>query len=121
MKKKFRLMALFVIFVGLVLLMAFITGTQPARASAFVLEGTPIPSIPTPDPTSTSGPTPTPTPTPGGGGGITEIFHNIVFPLDTISKSLGRIFLDAFKGENEQLVLDYATCYQAIGEIRIAS
>jgi hypothetical protein len=73
------------------------------------LEGTPLPSAPTPGPT--------PTPTPGGGGGITEIFHNIIFPLDTISKSLGRIFSDAFKGENEQLVLDYATCYQAIGEI----
>ena len=109
MKKKFRLLALFVILVGLVLLLAFMTGTQPARATAFVLEGTPLPSAPTPGPT--------PTPTPGGGGGITEIFHNIIFPLDTISKSLGRIFSDAFKGENEQLVLDYATCYQAIGEI----
>jgi hypothetical protein len=109
MKKKFRLLALFVIFVGLVLLIAFMTGTQPARATALVLEGTPLPSTPTPGPT--------PTPTSGEGGGITEIFHNIIFPLDTISKSLGRIFSDAFKGENEQLVLDYATCYQAIGEI----
>jgi hypothetical protein len=109
MKKKFRLLALFVILVCLVLLLAFMTGTQPARATAFVLEDTPLPSAPTPGPT--------PTPTPGGGGGITEIFHNIIFPLDTISKSLGRIFSDAFKGENEQLVLDYATCYQAIGEI----
>jgi hypothetical protein len=107
--KKLRLLAIFAISVGLILLIAFMTGTQPARASAFVLEGTPIPSTPTPGPT--------PTPTPGGGGGITEIFHNIIFPLDTISKSLGRIFSDAFKGENEQLVLDYATCYQAIGEI----
>ena len=109
MKKKFRLLALFIIFVGIVLLMVIMTGTQPARATAFFLEGTPLPSTPTPGPT--------PTPTPGGGGGITEIFHNIIFPLDTISKSLGRIFSDAFKGENAQLVLDYATCYQAIGEI----
>jgi hypothetical protein len=107
--KKLRLVALFVISVGLILLIAFMTGAQPARASAFVLEDTPLPSIPTPGPT--------PTPTPGGGGGITEIFHNIIFPLDTISKSLGRIFSDAFKGENAQLILDYATCYQAIGEI----
>ena len=107
MKKKFRLLALFIIFVGIVLFMAFISGTQPARATTFVLADTPPPSTPTP----------TPTPTPGGGGGITEIFHNIIFPLDTISESLGKIFSDAFKGENAQLVLDYATCYQAIGEI----
>ena len=71
MKKKIRLLALFIIFVGIILFMAFISGTQPARATTFVLADTPPPSTPTP----------TPTPTPGGGGGITEIFHNIIFPF----------------------------------------
>ena len=105
--KRWRLVALSIISIGLFLLLIFMAGTQPARANAFIMDTTPVPPTPTPSPT--------PTPTPGGG--ITEIIHNIIFPLDTISKSLGKIFSDAFNGENKQLVLDYATCYQVIGEI----
>ena len=57
----------------------------------------------------TSSPTPTATPTPpdenGGGGGsvISQIFHHLVFPAETISEALTGIFNKAAEKETRQM------------------
>jgi type IV secretion system protein VirB6 len=115
-QKSTKLLALLAISIGLASIMLFMAGAQSAKADNHLLEGTPPP----PDVT------PTPTPISGGGttsgGGtvvttVTNIFHHLVFPVETISEALGKVFMDAANAQSHQLVGEYATWYQAIGEI----
>jgi hypothetical protein len=71
----------------------------------------------------TSSPTPTATPTPpdenGGGGGsvISQIFHHLVFPAETISEALTGIFNKAAEKETRQMSEEVARWTSVMGEI----
>lgn len=108
-KKMIKLLALLIMTAGLIVLMMLMAGTQSASA-ALLYEGTPEPTASTP----------TPQPTGGKGSLVTQVetvVNQVVFPADTISKAIGQIFVDMAKGQTQSLVKDYATWYQAIGEI----
>lgn len=67
-------------------------------------------------------PPPTETPAPPGGGGsavtnISQIFHHLVFPAETISKALARIFDKAADKEVRAMSEEAARWTQVIGEI----
>ena len=71
---------------------------------------------------STPSPTPTATPTPpddGGGGGsvISQIFHHLVFPAETISEALTGIFNKAAEKETRQMSEEVARWTGVMGEI----
>jgi hypothetical protein len=71
---------------------------------------------------STPSPTPTVTPTPpddGGGGGsvISQIFHHLVFPAETISEALTGIFNKAAEKETRQMSEEVARWTGVMGEI----
>ena len=65
-------------------------------------------------------PASTPTPTPGGGSvvtQITQVFHQLTFPAETISEALTGIFNQAAKKEADRIDAQVADWTQAIGEI----
>ena len=69
---------------------------------------------------TTPPPTVTPTPTPGGGSVITQIsqvFHHLVFPAETISEALTGIFNRAAQKEANRMDAQVAEWTQVIGEI----
>ena len=69
---------------------------------------------------TTPPPTVTPTPTPGGGSVITQIsqvFHHLVFPAETISEALTGIFNKAAQKEANRMDAQVAEWTQVIGEI----
>lgn len=69
---------------------------------------------------TTPPPTVTPTPTPGGGSVITQIsqvFHHLVFPAETISEALTGIFNRAARKEANRMDAQVAEWTQVIGEI----
>ena len=114
-RKKKRLLAFSPLFLAVFVIVLFI-GVQSAKATGILPTGTPPPA---------SEPTPTPTPQPDGTSGgtnttvtnVTNIFHHLLFPAETISEALGKVFMDAADSQSHQLVEQYATWYQAIGEI----
>ena len=72
----------------------------------------------TPTPTATA--TPTPTPPNGGGSTITnisQIFHHLVFPAETISEALAGIFDKAADKEVRAMSEEVASWTLVIGEI----
>jgi len=76
--------------------------------------------VPLPDGTPQPQPTPTPTPTSGAGSvitSITQIFHHLVFPVETISKALAQIFGKATATEVSVIGTEIARWTQAIGDI----
>lgn len=117
MQKKTTIPALLVISVGLTLVMLFMAGVQSANANDLLLDETPPPPVVTPTPIPPGGEEP-----PGGGSSavvttVTNIFHHLSFPAETISAALGKVFMDAADEQSHQLVDQYATWYQTIGEI----
>jgi hypothetical protein len=101
-----RILAIILIVAGLLAL-----NTLPVLAGAPAA----MPSQSTPPP-----PTVTPTPTPGGGSVITQIsqvFHHLVFPAETISDALTGIFNQAAKNEANRMDGQVAEWTQVIGEI----
>lgn len=69
---------------------------------------------------TTPPPTVTPTPTPGGGSVITQIsqvFHHLVFPAETISEALTGVFNRAAQKEANRMDAQVAEWTQVIGEI----
>jgi hypothetical protein len=65
-------------------------------------------------------PTPTGTPTPpddGGGSVISQIFHHLVFPAETISEALTGIFDKAAEKETRQMSEEVARWTGVMGEI----
>ena len=77
-------------------------------------------SIPAYDITPTPPPTPTPDPPDDSGSTVTsisQIFHNLVFPAETISKALNRIFDKAADKEVRAMSEEVARWTQVIGEI----
>ncbi len=78
------------------------------------------PLVPRPDGTPQPQSTPTPTPTSQGGSvitSITQIFHHLIFPVETISKALAQIFGKATATEVSVIGVEIARWTQAIGEI----
>ena len=70
---------------------------------------------------TTPSPTPTVTPTPpddgGGGSVISQIFHHLVFPAETISEALTGIFNKAAEKETRQMSEEVARWTGVMGEI----
>lgn len=102
-------------FIVLALFLALISLSSLAMAAAPVRNPGPLYDI-------TPSPPPTATPTPPGGGGsvvtsITEIFHHLVFPAETISEALTGIFNKAADKEVNAMSEEVARWTQAIGEI----
>ncbi|MBI1856425.1 MAG: hypothetical protein HYR93_11270, partial [Chloroflexi bacterium] len=101
-------------FIVLALFLALISLGSLAMAAAPTHDSSPSYNI-------TPTPPPTPTPTPPGGGStgtsITEIFHRLVFPAETISEALAGIFNKAADKEVNAMSEEVARWTQAIGEI----
>jgi hypothetical protein len=76
--------------------------------------------VPMPEGTPQPEPTPTPTPTSGGSSvitSITQVFHHLVFPVETISKALAQIFDAATDTEVLVISEEITRWTQAIGDI----
>jgi hypothetical protein len=102
-------------FIVLALFLAF------ASLSGLAMNVRPVEAlVPLPDGTPQPQPTPTPTPTSGAGSvitSITQIFHHLVFPVETISKALSQIFGKATATEVSVIGAEIARWTQAIGDI----
>lgn len=110
--KKFRFLILCVIFIALLALSNLTMAVTPVHASS-------VNQLPTPTPTATV--TVTPTPPTGGGGNVTttisQIFHHLVFPAETISEALANIFNKASEKEVRAMSEEVAHWTSVIGEI----
>lgn len=100
-------------FIALSLFLALVSlgslGMTTAPAATF--DATPTPVVP-----------PTPTPPPPGGDDmpatdITQIFHHLIFPAETISEALAGIFSKAAEKEVTAMSEEVARWTQVIGEI----
>lgn len=101
-------------FIAVALFLAFMSLSSLAMAAAPVQNSTNAYDI-TPTP-------PTPTPTPPGEEGsavtnISQIFHHLVFPAETISEALARIFDKAADKEVRAMSEEVTRWTQVIGEI----
>ena len=111
--KKFRILTIFVILIALLTLSSLEMTATPVHASGTILLLTPTPTI-----TATITPTP-----PTGGGGtnpsttISQIFHHLVFPAETISEALAGIFDKAADQEMRAMSEEVARWTSVIGEI----
>lgn len=105
-------------YIAVLLFLAFISFSSIAMASS-------PPTMPTntiygltPVPPATP---PTPTPPVGGGGSvvtsISQIFHHLVFPAETISEALTKIFNKAARKETSAMDKEVARWTQVIGDI----
>ena len=101
-------------YIILTLLLAMLSLSSMARAAA-----PPDSSRLSMDVTTTPPPTPTSTPPPGGSiiNSISQIFHHLVFPTETISKALTNIFNKAANKEVRAMSEEVARWTQVIGEI----
>jgi len=111
--KKFRIFIIFVIFIALLFMSSLAMAVTPVHASGVNLLLTPTPTV-----TGTV----TPTPTPGGGETTTtttlsQIFHHLVFPAETISEALAGIFDKAANKEVRAMSEEVARWTSVIGEI----
>jgi len=111
--KKFRILIIFAIFIALLSMSSLATAVTPVHASGVNLLLTPTPTVTV---------TVTPTPAPGGGGTTTtttlsQIFHHLVFPAETISEALAGIFDKAADKEVRAMSEEVARWTQAIGKI----
>lgn len=98
------------LFLALISLSSLAMAAAPAQASSLTYDITPTPP-----------PTPTPTPPDGGGSStitnISQIFHHLVFPAETISEALAGIFDKAADKEVRAMSEEVARWTQVIGEI----
>ena len=106
--KQVRPFIVLALFLALISLSSLAMAAAPAHTSSPVYDITPTPP-------------PTPTPIPPGGGStgtsITEIFHHLVFPAETISEALAGIFNNAADKEVNAMSEEVARWTQVIGEI----
>jgi hypothetical protein len=106
--KKARPFIVFVLFLAFASLSGLAMTASPALALSASYDSTPTPP-------------PTPTPTPDGGGtvitSVTQIFHHLVFPAETISEALAGIFDKAVDEEIRAMSEEVAQWTQVIGEI----
>ncbi len=104
-------------FIVLALFLALMSLSNLAMAAAPV-QNPNLAYTNTPTPTATA--TPTPTPPDGGGSTITnisQIFHHLVFPAETISEALAGIFDKAADKEVRAMSEEVASWTLVIGEI----
>ncbi len=110
--KKIRPFILLFLFIALMFLSSLAMAATPVHASSAGLLITPTPAVTV---------TTTPTPPPDGGGTttttISEIFHHLVFPAETISEALAGIFDKAADKEVRAMSEEVARWTQVIGEI----
>lgn len=101
-------------FIVLTVLLAMLSLSSMARAAT-----PPDSSKFSIDVTTTPPPTPTSTPPAGGSiiNSISQIFHHLVFPTETISKALTNIFNKAANKEVRAMSEEVARWTQVIGEI----
>ena len=101
-------------FIILTVLLAMLSLSSVARAAT-----PPDSSRLSMDVTTTPPPTPTSTPPPGGSiiNSISQIFHHLVFPTETISKALTNIFNKAANKEVRAMSEEVARWTRVIGEI----
>ncbi len=109
--KNIRPFMILVLFIALMSLSSLAMTAIPVHASNAELIITPTPTI-----------TVTTTPTPPGGGTnatttISQIFHHLVFPAETISEALAGIFDKAADKEVRAMSEEVARWTQTIGEI----
>jgi len=111
--KKYRILIIFALFIALLALSSLAMTATPVHASGAVL-------VITPTPMATITVTPTP---PTGGGGtnttttLSQIFHHLVFPAETISEALAGIFDKAADKEVRAMSEEVARWTQVVGEI----
>ena len=106
--KKIRPFIAVALFLALMSLSSLAMAAAPVQNSTLAYDTTPTP--------------PTPTPTPPGGEGsvvtsISQIFHRLVFPAETISEALARIFDKAADKEVRAMSEEVIRWTQVIGEI----
>jgi hypothetical protein len=109
--KKFRSFILLAIFVALVSFGSLASSVSRVQAldADWITTSTPTPTV-----------TVTPTPPPDGGGTtttISQIFHHLVFPAETISEALAGIFDKAADKEVRAMSEEVAQWTLVIGEI----
>ncbi|MEP0805642.1 MAG: hypothetical protein HRF47_09140 [Chloroflexota bacterium] len=108
--KRARPFIVLALFLALISLSSLAMAAAPAQASSPAYDITPTPP-----------PTPTPTPPDGGGSStitnISQIFHRLVFPAETISEALAGIFDKAADKEVRAMSEEVARWTQVIGEI----
>lgn len=109
--KKARPYIAVLLFLAFISLSSIAMAASPAMTTDFAYGITPVPPA-TP---------PTPTPPVGGGGSvvtsISQIFHHLVFPAETISEALTRIFNKAARKETIAMDKEVARWTQVIGDI----
>ena len=106
--KKLRPFIAIALFLALMSLSSLAMAAPPAQTPTVAYDITPTP--------------PTPTPTPPGEEGsvvtsISQVFHRLVFPAETISEALARIFDKAADKEVRAMSEEVARWTQVIGEI----
>jgi len=112
--KKFRILMIFALFIALLTLSSLGMAATPVHASGAVLLITPTPLATIPV---------TSTPPTGGGGTnttattISQIFHHLVFPAETISEALAGIFDKAADKEVRAMSEEVARWTSVFGEI----
>jgi hypothetical protein len=111
--KKFRVLIIFAIFIALLSMSSLAMAVTPVHASGVNLLLTLTPTVVV---------TLTPTPTSGGGGTttattISQIFHHLVFPAETISEALAGIFNKAADKEVRAMSEEVARWTGVFGEI----
>ena len=107
--KKARPFIVLILFIAMMSLSSLAMAAAPAQSSNPAYTFTPTPTV-----------TPTPTPPDGGGSTITnisQIFHHLVFPAETISEALAGIFDKAADKEVRAMSEEVASWTVVIGEI----
>ena len=107
--KKARPFIVLILFIALMSLSSLAMAAAPAQNSNPAYTLTPTPTV-----------TPTPTPPDGGSSTITnisQIFHHLVFPAETISEALAGIFDKAADKEVRAMSEEVASWTVVIGEI----
>ena len=107
--KNVRLFIVLALFLALMSLSSLAMAAAPLPNSSLAYTATPTPTL-------------TPTPTPPGGGGstvtnVSQIFHHLVFPAETISEALAGIFDKAADKEVRAMSEEVASWTQVISEI----
>lgn len=104
-------------YIAVLLFLAFISLSSIAMAASPEMTTEVVYGL-TPVPPATP---PTPTPPVGGGGSvvtsISQIFHHLVFPAETISEALTRVFNKAASKETTAMDKEVARWTQVIGDI----
>ena len=106
--KKLRPFIAIALFLALMSLSSLAMAAPPAQTPTVAYDITPTPPTPTPTPPSEEGSVVT---------SISQVFHRLVFPAETISEALARIFDKAADKEVRAMSEEVARWTQVIGEI----